>query len=248
MKIYSTFKDYYDKHRCFSHCSDDFIYIRKTKQIELERTQFFNEITSSHEYKYEISRIIIGFCGEYYLGFKCIKRNSYTADKTFYTYDPKIFSKSINKNILKMHNSRLPYGHKLRQTKGTKQDRLNKLDSIFKAQNDKNFKEEIEVLKKLDLFHKYNTPYFLYDDIKGGNKIGDNYNLLINPRLEDYSFYKAVAPHIAYSEIEMFFTSDLLPKNNAPQIIDDKIKIQQHGFDLKTSFRKAKQKKKVAHE
>ena len=241
MKIYSTFKDYYDKHRCFSHCSDDFIYIRKTKEIELGRTQFFNNITESHEYKYKISRFIIGFCGEYYLGFKCKKERLYMSDKTFYVYDPKIFSKSINKNILKMHNSRLPFGHKLRQTKGTKQERLDKLDSIFKASNEKRFKDEVDNLKSLDLFNKYNTPCFIYSDI------GLGVNLIINPRLEDYRFYKAVAPHIAYSEIEMFFTSDLLPKNNAPQIIDDKVKIQQHGFDLKTSFRKPKQKKNIAH-
>lgn len=55
--------------------------------------------------------------------------------------------------------------------------------------------------------------------------------------LNQYSFQQMVDPFTAYQQLEAWISNDLACQVDGPDIIDDKIKIQKHGFDLKTSFR-----------
>lgn len=51
------------------------------------------------------------------------------------------------------------------------------------------------------------------------------------------NFVQIKDPFTAYQELEHWISNDLACQVDGPDIIDDKIKIQKHGFDLKTSFR-----------
>lgn len=52
-----------------------------------------------------------------------------------------------------------------------------------------------------------------------------------------YQFQQIMDPFTAYQKLEAYISNDLAGPMDGPDITDDKIKIQKHGFDLKTSFR-----------
>lgn len=58
-----------------------------------------------------------------------------------------------------------------------------------------------------------------------------------NARLADVDFAKVYDPFQMYQKIEMFLANELAQEKNPPIKIEDKYKIQAHGFD-KWSFRK----------
>lgn len=64
---------------------------------------------------------------------------------------------------------------------------------------------------------------------------------LINPKLSNFKFGKAVPSTQAYQELSMFLGNIAAP-DNTPITISDKDRIAQHGFD-KMSFRKAPTKR-----
>jgi hypothetical protein len=61
-----------------------------------------------------------------------------------------------------------------------------------------------------------------------------------NPMLSRIGFQKALDPYTAFQELELFIGGVLTENKEIYQVPND-IKIQQAGFDLKTSFRKPKQ-------
>lgn len=62
---------------------------------------------------------------------------------------------------------------------------------------------------------------------------------LINPRLKDYGFERIKDSFAAFQEISMYL-SNILVEQKETAAVEDKFRIEQHGFDLKTSFRKEK--------
>ena len=92
--------------------------------------------------------------------------------------------------------------------------------------------------KVLNLFEKYKTPTFI---IKYKNDSVPDMQLIINPCLKDYEFYRVFDPYTCYQEISMYVGNNLVEDPNKAWPIGDKLKVQSHGFD-KYSFRKDKQK------
>lgn len=92
----------------------------------------------------------------------------------------------------------------------------------------------------LPLFRELNTPVFVYDGKFSATLFGNNSQLVINPILNNYNFYKVVDSFTAFQEIQMFLGGVL--GGNEKEIIEvaDKYKILGHGYD-KWSFRKEKQ-------
>lgn len=66
--------------------------------------------------------------------------------------------------------------------------------------------------------------------------------IIENPRLLDFKFQEVLPAHIAYNELNKFMCNRENPTKPVPEMSND-IKIEQHGFDLKTSFRKSKENK-----
>jgi len=81
------------------------------------------------------------------------------------------------------------------------------------------------------LFHQHKVPVFVTQ------------NMVLNPVLVNIEFYKVFNSYSAYQEIEMFISGVLGTKENDMIDIDDKYRIESHGFD-KHSFRMPKGRKK----
>lgn len=75
---------------------------------------------------------------------------------------------------------------------------------------------------------------------KTGNPIHTKSNVWVNPaNLKAWEFYKVKDSFAMFMEVDQW-VSGVLPQNNETVILSDKSKIVKAGFDLKTSFRKAK--------
>jgi hypothetical protein len=68
---------------------------------------------------------------------------------------------------------------------------------------------------------------------------GSENNGLINPKLKDYGFDRIKNSFTAFQEISMYL-SNILVEQKEIAAVEDKFRIEQHGFDLKKSFRKEK--------
>lgn len=85
-----------------------------------------------------------------------------------------------------------------------------------------------------DIFLEYKVPIWAV-------KLDRNLNEgVINPKLKDYGFDRITDSLTAFQEISMYL-SNILVEQKEGVLVEDKIRIEKHGFDLKTSFRKEKQ-------
>lgn len=88
----------------------------------------------------------------------------------------------------------------------------------------------------------YNCPIILLRKDRPNDR-GSRNAIILNPQLSVFEFYRIIDPNTCYQEIFMWMNS--VHRNEKPIAeIEDKYKIQQHGFD-KASFRKPPTKKKV---
>src|ERR1700747_1463625 len=65
----------------------------------------------------------------------------------------------------------------------------------------------------------------------------DHTDLIVNPRLVTYDFYKVFDSHSAYQELDMWVSGTLAYPQNIMLEVEDKYRIDQHGFDPKYGFR-----------
>jgi hypothetical protein len=68
-------------------------------------------------------------------------------------------------------------------------------------------------------------------------------NAILNPRLKDYAFEKLREPFTAFQDISMYLANIRVEQKHV-DFVDDKHRIEQHGFDLKRSFRHRNQENK----
>ncbi len=124
--------------------------------------------------------------------------------------------------------------------------------------NYKAFEEAFASIKKQNTYyhHIYDFTYKFFEDYKNNNvnlvlnspivltKINDdNREVYVkNAKLSDIDFFKVMDSYTCFQEIYMCMNS--VYKAEKPVVeIEDKYKIQQHGFDVKASFRKSPTKK-----
>jgi hypothetical protein len=68
-------------------------------------------------------------------------------------------------------------------------------------------------------------------------------NGILNARLKDFGFEKIKDSFTAFQEISMYL-ANILVEQKEIATVDDKHRIERHGFDLKQSFRHRKQEAK----
>jgi hypothetical protein len=90
----------------------------------------------------------------------------------------------------------------------------------------------------MDLFRKHHCPHFMIKGYKGYN----HQYLSINESLQDFNFQKVKDPYTAFHDIHNYLSGVLGVTQELPEASND-IKIEQHGFDLKESFRTPKGRK-----
>jgi len=74
-------------------------------------------------------------------------------------------------------------------------------------------------------------------------KHGFDKKLIINPILKNVRFMKVFDPFSCYQELDMFISGTLSYPQNFMVEIEDKYRIEQHGFDTKYGFRTRPHKK-----
>lgn len=186
--------------------------------IEKNKDTIFHSLNSfdiKNEIYFEQNTFIIGFCGKIYVGQRLFK-------------NPDEFDITYDQGFVKSIITRYSWGW---------DNGVNYIDVINK----------IKSTDYTDLFREFNTPIFLFD--YGYNKWSYKKpsitrKFIINPILKEYEFYKVFDSYQAFQEIQMFLGGVLGTNEKNIVEIDDKYKIEQHGFDKKWSFRKEPQKKK----
>lgn len=233
MKILSNFKDYYDiglQHGV----DEDILYKRFEEKYEYSKLHLnFNKIFSISFTTYTWKFYIIGFCGDIYFNVDIVVKDIKPVFGTIintqkFELHTKTFSE-INTFINEKCNFKFKQNHILES-------------NWFRKHRTKTIEELTIELK--DIFHKYNIPVFLISQEKDDEITYNNYiTLTLNPQLRNYNFQKAVDPYQAFQQISQYVGGVLNQPSNPLTSIEDKYRIQAHGFD-KYSFRKLPSKKK----
>jgi hypothetical protein len=234
MKIISDFHDYYDVMRRID-TDKMHIYKRKTEEFEIDNRRYMcgdkykRDLRDIRLFSYELrsgrwssgvmlhrhEMFIIGFCGKFYYGIK--------------HFNPQLTSISYGKNEFEIIDLFNACFERYEEKESQISSYIKNIKQTISNENTKLFS---------DLFEKYKTPVFVIENIYP-SKIGIHHRIIINPCLKDYEFYQVFVPYNAYQEIQMYVGNNLVDDPNKAWPIDDKLKVQSHGFD-KFSFRKDK--------
>ena len=217
MLIASKFHDYYDTALSSSGVDKTCVYKRKTIRIR-EANPFkgmLPRFISSKKTETLCTFFIVGFCGKLYVGARF--ENTLQAS---YKNKFKPFCVYGQEEIEKaMYNHRIKepimYYYYFRHTK--------KLKTMFNKFHDK---------ANLELFFKYKVPVFSFVT-----------KLKLNPVIKPLQFYKVFDTYSAFQEIHMFLSGVLGNPEKKTVRISDIDRLEAHGFDKKTSFRKGKKSK-----
>lgn len=221
MLIVSKYKDYYDGVVKSTGVDKSVIYDRKEIvhniiPIFFKKNDHIIDLTKIRNKKDTLASLyVIGFCGKLYVGAKIITINSwFQSDKSIdYIYDIDLIS-----NNFEIWDSR------------------KSVKNIINIVNNINARQ---------IFIEYNTPVFIYDlnyyNCENWRFFDEKF--IINPPLNKYKFYKIFDTYQAFQEISMFISNILVSDKKIMVDIEDKYKIEQHGFD-KWSFRKESQNEK----
>ena len=238
MKIVSKFRDYYDSVQKFGH-DDSTVFVRDLIEIDLGKkysrdtkpqiiTEFsnafprvvINRINTNSRYfldysnfyinKTKLEKIQIVFCGKVYNCLYCPLEESFgKSDHYFYSTDDII--------------------------------------SFYKKHFSKEYKKKKKVkeyIKDLDMYFSLNgsdvknLEFFIRHKITIGVRYFERNVIVINDCLEDLQFYRVVDPFSAFQQIDMWTSGVLASPPNFMIEIEDKYRIESHGFDPVYGFRK----------
>lgn len=223
MKLISDFHDYYDvtiKYGYFD--ASDVPFIRKTLRYNDYNNsptvikKLWDNIGDRAPSNYylrgfaTICRFFIVFCGKLY-PVVCVLPDGPPATSFFYTFDE--LYDYINKEREKKKN--LIYNEKEFYNGYRQHFESTKIDRDFLIEN------------KVSI-----ASLVAYTNINADEE------LLINPNLKQFHFYKVLDVFQAYQELEQWVSGCLAYPPNFMVEIEDKYKISAHGFDVKYGFRK----------
>lgn len=240
MRLYSKFHDYYDTAIGYG-IDPNIVYSRKTieydhysnigKQIEdtLNTEKIFRQLYLSCKNIDITNMIIVLFCGKLFTGLELTKNTepfSYR-DDVEYCYDIETVEKFFKKHSVDINETK-----EKRQSYFRKRYKSNKRTIIdFFDEN-----KQIDDNKYFDLHFLVDSPIILLKRDEEGEKPP----IIINPKLNDFQFYRCVDSFSTFQEISMFISGVMGGKIPSMIEIKDEDKIVKHGFD-KFSFRRLKE-------
>ena len=239
MRIISKFRDYYDSAMAYGQ-DETVVYLRETKHFNLstkdyptiikqlsdlfdklyQREEFAswrygrNELTSftTKTHRYTVDKVRLLFCGKNYPGAVIKEEPLGVAHpaKQIYFWDGRELLDFLIRHGVDAEKK----GGCARWSRASIAD---KIYNHFKAnQPDTNWMVENKVTCVLQ----------------------EGYDLYINPCLKDYQFFKKFDAFSAYQELDMWMSGTLAWPQNMMVEIEDKYRIEQHGFDMEYGFRK----------
>ena len=244
MRIISKFKDYYDSALAFGQ-DKTVVFVRDNQYLDPKRPE--NKILETVLPKFNINTktknntqiafgpVLVVFCGKLYRGVMCnrktkpepIKGLVYQLDEN----ETKVFYKCDElEDYLTLYGMKLPEERKYFWQTDRNSDNL----KTYLAN------QGTLELSEYCISNRFVTLTFMEDVAT------DNYRReqtwYANSSLSHAQFYKVFDSFSAYQELDMFISGTLPQSTAMPIQIEDKYRIQQHGFD-KYSFRKAPTKK-----
>jgi len=248
MRIKSNFRDYYDKGMKFGFDRRT-TYIRYRKPLESPIQVLSGRLSSSctgRQTTVYYNEVTIGFCGKIY--------NALDLEYLKFDYDSGALV-SRDRNVSYSEEELAKF-----LEKALGQDRVEsaiKTISNYHGRACWNYFEyrHKSFLGSLDIFTKYRAPIFVITrttDVgaKDNTEVLDNSIafcresvMTLNSILKPLEFFRIFDTFSAYQEIEMFLGNLANPE---PQMIEtsDRTRLEAHGFDNKTSFRKSPSKKR----
>lgn len=210
MRIISKFKDYYDSVQGVMYDSD-ILYFRKKEQLTVDKSIIsFRNFMAGHNY---IS--YIGFCGEVYPVLRFVLSDSQEKSKKYKKFTFKGSYYDVCGTAIHGIEAIAKYAFDNQDKKHYQHK-----ESYIYGQ----IKENVNYLKKLDLFEVHKTPIYL---LHSGHT--DSY-LTIAPELKEYNFQSVFDPYTAYQELVMWIGNQAV-KEYPPQIKDDIVIRDSKGFD-----------------
>jgi hypothetical protein len=221
MKLHTDFHDYYDN--AVGYGIDEKVhYNRFTKEVEMRI-----QLKQSHPTIYGWAIHLFGFCGQIYpiIEVQTTNENREIIKRQFaYNIDELIEFEEEKLEYYRLNPPNYYYRYSINRADISKKERL-KINQIFmdwRWQDDKLFIEHKVPVWVKRFWHYENTA-------------------ILNPKLKDYGFNRIKDSFTAFQEISMYLSNILVEQKEVVKI-EDKYRIEQHGFDLKTSFRKEKKK------
>lgn len=212
MKLHSDFHDYYDY--AVGYGIDEKVhYNRFTKPVDIN-------LKSELDRPLHRRSGILGFCGKLY---PFVQLSRYDKKRDFHwedEYDGKIVEEY--------------YAFGLDEYNG-KEETWAEYSDDFGHSDDIRLKQFFLEWRKDDdkLFVQLKCPVWLMRFYKKSP------NGLLNPRLKELDFERIKDPFTAFQEISMYLANILIEQKEI-ETVDDKHRIEQHGFDSKQSFRHRK--------
>ena len=218
MKLHTDFHDYYDN--AVGYGIDESVhYNRFTKEVEVKIKPRADFPPASFE------TYLLGFCGKIYPIIELEKLNRSIYDCEYDYGDYKVIEKY--------------HAYSFEEA----DEKCRQWDKFCRGFSYSNDREKIELkqffihwsFQEDSIFLEYKTPVWIV-------KLDRNETCgFINPKLKDYGFERIKDSFIAFQEISMYLSNILVEQKEVAKV-EDKFRIEQHGFDLKKSFRKDKEK------
>jgi hypothetical protein len=215
MRLHTDFHDYYDNAIGYG-IDDNVHYNRFTKEIEIH-------IKSQFDFPRHRNTNLLGFCGQIY---PFIKLTKFDRRYDLYDYSWKDY---------KVVESFCAYSFEEYKSKKSEwkdfTDAFEYVDYSREIKLKQFFIDWDYQSDKIFLEHKVPIWIIKLDEAQN--------NGILNPKLKDYGFDRIKDSFMAFQEISMYLSNILIEQKETVSI-EDKFRIEQHGFDLKKSFRKEK--------
>lgn len=214
MRLHSDFHDYYDNAVGYG-IDNNVHYNRFTKEVEIH-------IKSQFDFPFHKRPYLLGFCGKIYPLIEIKK------------YDRK-YDEEYDLEGFKLLETFYAYSYeeyKLKQSEWSEYANTSEYSDYSRELKLKQFFIDWDYQSD-DVFLEYKVPIWIVKLERGMN------NGWLNPRLKDYGFNRIKDSFTAFQDISMYLSNILVEQKEIAKI-EDKFRIEQHGFDLKKSFRKEK--------
>ncbi len=214
MRLHTDFHDYYDNAVGYG-VDENVHYNRLAKKVEIQ-------VKSQFDFPRHSNAGLLGFCGQIY-PFMELKKSNQKYAWEYDEEDYKIIELFYCYSFEQYENKMSEWGDFSPNFGYQDHSRKIKLKQFFV---DWNFQND-------ELFLEHKAPIWIskFD--------GSEINGILNPRLKDYGFDRVKDSFTTFQEISMYL-SNILVEQKEVAVIEDKYRIEQHGFDLKTSFRREK--------
>lgn len=245
MRIISKFHDYYDVGMKYG-VDNAVVYNREEREILSHEFDFIFKRTKIDNFRAGLwvnsypDMCYILFCGKIYPFISFLRYNIYLKKfdsiyKPLYSltaYEDFLNSKYENDDSSYRYWSK--YDHEnLKELYNIKPSKYlitmftRKAMEMFYDIRSKKIDEKI-----VEINIKFNSPILFISRRKTTDIYG-----IVNPRLADYQFMKVIDPISAYQELQMFMSNFMFKEKEIIQL-NDTMRLEKHGFDKRSSFRK----------